>query len=314
MASVGKTLGDYSAGRRWGFGASMLLGAGLFTAGLTGDCLGWWKVLAFWPNAMTSLAGFFFGVPIALVLLSTIDQERENKSQRDKLEQLSSTAWDQFVHRVEAFCAPDRIEALHLVAKQLAPIWADIATQIVHFGRRDRGRHEGTGKPDTEYLTLVSRFLPWAEKIELLLSRIAVPAGSDLQVEWVGVQRSWAVLDTYVKLQRFELGLSWFSDQVDTRLQHKMLREGNPISDFSESHDLKKTLQYPALRDIPAYLKHCAELGFDALISEARKTTGPAYTLSSDRYAAKASAAAEFLELLALDVQQAEAEQWLGAG
>ena len=178
----------------------MFVGAALFVIGLIGDDLCWWQGLSFWPNAMTSLSGFFFGVPVALVLLSTITQEREDKSERDKLEQLSSTAWDQYVQRVTAFCAPDRIRVLHVAAKQLAPIWADISTQITHFANWEgRGAQSDREK---EYRTLNSRFRPWADEIEGLLRQIGnvLPAGSDLQVEWVGVQRSWAVLDTYVKL------------------------------------------------------------------------------------------------------------------
>src|SRR6185312_5372848 len=114
--------------------------------GLVGDDRGWWQGLSFLPNAMTSLSGFFVGVPVALVLLSTITQEREDKSERDKLEQLSSTAWDQFVQRVTAFCAPDRIRVLHVAAKQLAPIWADISTQITHFARWEGGPREQTDR------------------------------------------------------------------------------------------------------------------------------------------------------------------------
>ena len=94
---------------------------------------------------------------------------------------------------------------------------------------------------------------------------------------------------------------------MDSRLQHKMIRENNPIGFFSESHDLMNATYHPAMQDIPAYLRRCADLDeFNDLWAEARNRSGPAYRFSSDRYAANASRAAEFLELLRLDVVQAE--------
>lgn len=313
MGSVRETLGDYSTGSRRAAAVSIFMGAALVIIGVVGDCRGWWHDLSFVPNAITSLAGFFVGVPVALVLLSTITQEREDKSERDKLEQLSSTAWEQFAQRVTAFCAPDRIRVLHLAAKRLAPVWADSSTQIRRFAGWDRGEAPADQE---EYRALNSRFRPWADEIDGLLRHIdnVLPAGSDLQVEWVGVQRSWAVLDTYVKLQRFERGLGWIEDPIDSRLQHKMIRENNPIGFFSESHDLRNTTYDPAMQDIPQYLRHCADLGFDDLAREACIRTTPPNSLPPDRYAANASAAAEFLELLRRDVVQAgEVGGWPGA-
>ena len=284
----------------------MCVGGGLFVLGLVGDHRHWWKDVSFWPNVMTSLSGFFFGVPIALVLLATITQEREDKSQRDKLEQLSSTAWGQFVLRVTGFCATDRIFVLHLAAKQLAPLWADISTQIDRFAHGDHDPPWPQARDDEEHSAFVAKLRPWAGEVEGILRLIdgVLPAGSDLQVEWVGVQRSWAVLDTYVKLQRFELGLDRIDDQIDTRLQHKMLRDGNPIGDFSEMHDL-------TMPNIPAYLRRLADMNrVDRYISMHHRRG----LLSSDRYAGNASAAAEFLELLRLDVLRAEeVGGWPGA-
>lgn len=78
-----------------------------------------------------SIVGFLIGVPVALVLLTTLANEREDK----QLERLSYAAWDDFAERVKIFCSDSRIEALESNTR-----WTDLEAICRHVKPRKHTR------------------------------------------------------------------------------------------------------------------------------------------------------------------------------
>jgi hypothetical protein len=163
MVTVRETWNDYSKGRRRTFCLFAFSGLCLFAAGVVGDFLGWWTGLAFVPNALTSLSGFFVGAPIALVLLSTFQAEREMHAQRDKIAALSNAAWESFAENVYAYCSQARqTGALGIPANGLSAMWD---------GVREKTRETlGNDSPSDEDLNeLLEFFAAAAEQFDAAL-------------------------------------------------------------------------------------------------------------------------------------------------
>jgi hypothetical protein len=77
-SAVKKTLDDYAPGTRRLFLWSEICGWVVVSAAVTLDLLGQWPHWTFVPNLINTFGGFLIGVPVALVLFTTLTNEREN--------------------------------------------------------------------------------------------------------------------------------------------------------------------------------------------------------------------------------------------
>ncbi|OPX05533.1 hypothetical protein [Mycobacterium sp. AT1] len=304
MGGVRETLGEYSKTRQVAFGASMIIGAAFFCTGVIGDWRGWWNGLGFVPNAITSLAGFFFGVPIALVLLSTLTDEREERSQLNKLRGLSDAAWQDFSDRVHEFCTQGRIDALRLAGGDLANRWQSMSALLQSCWEFD---------PIPQF-KLGLELAPVATEIEALVvsfRRSFDDRAKDLQIKWVGLQRSWAVLDSYVKIQRFERRQSWLSPDIDSSIQDWLRGDAHPMTEFLSQHLSTGALSGVSLQmeQVPELLRSLESQTFEERISFINTSNSPIYKLVASSYSAQAFAAAEVLRRLRDSVEAAEKGQ-----
>ena len=296
VAGVRETWGDYGRRRQFVLGLSVLTGVGIFGLGVIGDWLGWWGALSYVPNAMTSLAGFFVGVPVALVFLSTWAGEREEKSQLDNLRSLSDSAWRDYYGRVSEFCSVERIVAYRVAGSAIADQWEQIAEGIrAYFGSDDL--YAVAEMPtDQAYEAFIAQLPKWADDLDRVLSRAQqLRSLWDLRAEWVSIQQSWGLLNSYVKIQRFERKLPWIEPRIDARIQHKMALPEMPLTEFNRIHDTAGGYINGAMGDMSRYLRRCAEMTKDEIQQNMRGTSAPAYLFPVDEYRRRASDAADFL-------------------
>jgi hypothetical protein len=310
MASIRDTWSDYTHGRRWSLAVSMVIGVGLFGCGVAGDIPGWWSGLGFAPNAVTSLSGFFVGVPIALVLLSTISAEREEKSQIDKVEALSAAAWADYSHKVTAFCSDERIAALNFAGAALADRWDDYRMMCLYF--TDIFKNAENYKPPSDELfdELVTALPEMADNLEHMVNDhvlSAVPNQLDAETKWLSLVRSWSLLDTYVKVQRFERNLDWLPEDLDTRIQQKMLHAASPFKEFLDLHKEYGELENCAgIANMPEYFRTLASIGRKEALEVLNDRGEPIWKLTSGECANSAFDTKDFLLSLRDDVAQAE--------
>jgi hypothetical protein len=333
LGDIGKTWDEYDTERRRVFKASWILGALTFIAGIAGDLLDWWSNLNFWPNAMSSISGFFVGVPTALVLLSTITREREDKLQRGKIEALSDRAWREFASRVYRYCSIEQSEARLALTGALAHVWEGLRKRSVEIV--DPTPSEATRPSDDVLDELITAFRAVADEMDGFLRHIADmwPSGEMLTMQWFAIVRAWTLLDVYVKIQRFECGLvEWIAEGPDAQIQQKMLHEPAPVTDFSVLHDefylggadilspSVGVLDSPSIgvispkagmAAIPGHLKRLASEGRESVYDAIRDTNGVFHRLTEAVYLEAASKATLFLAELGSAVYAAEnAEGW----
>jgi hypothetical protein len=315
IASVNETWNDYGKGLRWTFRLSMLLGIAIFVAGVIGDWRGWWKDLNFWPNAMTSLSGFFIGVPVALVLLSTLQAEREEKSELDKLNGLSDAAWKEFCDRVDVFCSADRISAHRVAHDEITKRWSEIAHGIrKYFGTNDPA--EDVSIPsDDEYAAFVVQLPKWADDLDSALRKaLRLRSKLTLEVEWAGIRQSWNMLNSYIKVRRTERKKNWIRDPIDSRLQRKLMQAEMPIAEFNAIHDTDGGFPFGAMGDFSGYLRRCANMSKEEIQQSMKSADAPAYGFPVEEYSSRALAAAEYLRELKSDVSDATSgDDWPSA-
>ena len=299
------TFEGFSRAARWALVASFYLGLALLGVGIGLDITDppWWTSFPYVQNFVAALTGFLIGVPVALILLTTLENGRIENTELKKLESLSDTAWENFSKNVLAYCEDTRISAYEYAAN-------DELTQTVETIKAGISEYHGTPgyfgpeRTDAEYASFVPKLADWASQMEILLTPLdAIPPGAQLAVEWVSVERSWAVLDAYVKVRRFELGLNWLSPDLDTKIQQKLVHESNPCHTFTLYYDPKAN--FSTIRSIPAYLRYLALMSREEMHRKLHyETPFNSATLYYSEYGT--TAAANFLHQLKQYVTAAE--------
>lgn len=308
--AVSSTWNDYPDGTRGLFTASIVIGAVLVIAAVVLDLLGMWPHWTFLPNLVNSLAGFFIGVPVALVLLETLTNEREN----NKIERLSCAAWTDFADRVRAFCSDARIRALDDAEQKLAELWRAIRDELLTYMPEHSKAIVHLPKDET-YTAFQERMKRWCQQMTNQCTSIdkAVGNAASLEPEWLAIRRSWTLLDVMVKVQRIGADLEWLPDDIDTGLQIKMERGGNPIAAFSDAHDKKARYQeFPPMGDVPHWIcKRSRDGRHDFAQWIAGSPHSAPFTLDADTYKSHAVHARMFLEELRALVDAAEdGDEW----
>jgi len=300
MASIRETWHDCGTALQRLIVASLALGAAIFIVGISGDYFQWWKKLEinFIPNAMTTLSGFFVGAPVALVFLGTLEALREER----KLKNLSDSAWRDFADRVNKFCAEDRIEALRVNCQTIGDKWKEINSQL-HFPLAlaiKTTQEEVTA----HYAGLQPTLEAWATELETELHTLAqlMPRPDELDLEWASLQASWTMLETYVKIQRFQMQAQplWLPSGTDSRIRQKILVEQNPLRALSSQ-------THSRMPNMPGYLTQWAALDpsqFGGSVLMDRNSDF--YRTPTADYSQMAWSASDALEQLKGDVRSAE--------
>jgi hypothetical protein len=252
MASIRETWDDCGLSLKRSVCASLLLGTGIFIVGLCGDIFAWWRTLnvSFLPNALMGLSSFFIGAPVALVFLNTLDAQREQR----KLEKLSDSAWKQFADHVDRFCAGERVATMRGACQTLGTLYASISAAL-HF---PQAHAAGTTQNEitAHYADIIPQFASWADEIEAGLDNLRglLPSTDKTDLEWTAIQTSWSLLETYVKVQRFEMQLEpvWLETDSESNIRSRVVVHGNAARNLYG--------QTESMANLPAYLRKWATI------------------------------------------------------
>jgi hypothetical protein len=311
-ASVRRTWSDYSDSRRSLFVGALSLGFAVLGIGVLMDFCHLWPAWALIPNLVNSIGSFLIGAPVALILLATLTDEWES----NKLQRLSCAAWRDFATRVRAFCSDDRLEALENAELSLGELWRTIRADLLQY-MPEHSKAIVHLPRDDDYAEFQGRMKLWCTQMTNQCSAIEkkLPKAGVLELEWLAIRRSWAVLDTYVKVQRFEADLKWLPGPVDIALQHKLEIGGNPIAEFSDAHDKKlRDQDHPPMGDVPHWLCKGSRKDRQGFAQSLANSPYQApFTLSADDYIGAAVRARALLEELLESVTAAElSSDWPG--
>jgi len=315
-SAVKKTLNDYAAGTRRLFLCMEIAGWSALIAAAMLDLFGSWPSWTFLPNVVNTFSGFLIGVPVALVLFTTLTNEREN----NRLERLSCGAWNDFADRVRAFCSTDRVQALEDAELSLGELWRTIRQEMLDAIGPDATKAIVTLPKDGAYSDFQGHLELWCQQMTTQFSSIEkrFPNAGTLELEWLAIRRSWTVLDVSVKTQRFAAdNRGWLPETIDTSLQQKLERSGNPLSEFSDIHDKKgPDLEYPPMGSVPHWIckfSRRSRQEFAQQVAGATKLSPP-YTLCAGTYISAAVHARMFLEELVTSIDNAEnVDGWPGS-
>jgi hypothetical protein len=298
LARFRETWNDYSRGQKWLF--RCLYGAGfiLFCLGAIADILGFWQHLSFFPNVLTAAIGFCFGVPTALVGLSWLETQREER----KLLALSDGAWSDFSLKVKEFCSDERIRVLQDVCPRIDERWREIYSTVTGYVNASEAEKIW---PQCE---------GWAAELEGLLNEVSacIPDHDGLVIQFAGVQSAWTLLDSHVRARRIEMRVAnpWLAGRFDPHIRQKVVPQENAISEFTAENrivnrpeGIPNSPSWPlVVRDLPNFVRHYASQKRVFVNSMA----GPVSSIPSREYADAARKAAEFMQILSGAVKYAE--------
>lgn len=198
----------------------------------------WSQSLGFVTNIWAGFTGFLIGVPVALVVLSTITAQREETAATDRVHTLSRLAWEQFRDAIYEMFSESRIDALESIARTV---------QGFHDQTLKGFENYEHGEKTTEDYTNLKAFIDhqiktWQQPFVQMMHEIGT--SQDLGMNWYAALRDWNTLDQYVRLQRLERGLEWFGRNLDSLLQQRMNPNVHPMQPFFDIHE-GPTPKYP---------------------------------------------------------------------
>ncbi|ODR25312.1 hypothetical protein BHQ19_12885 [Mycolicibacterium porcinum] len=198
----------------------------------------WSQSLGFFTNIWAGFTGFLIGVPVALVVLSTITAQREETAATDRVHTLTRIAWEQFRDAVYELFGEKRIDSLESIA----------GTVQAYHDQTFKGfeNYEQGEKTTEDYENLMAfidhQVKTWQQPFVRVMHEIG--NSYDLGMSWYAVLRDWNTLDQYVRLQRLERGLEWFDRRPDSLLQQAMNPNVHPMQPFFDKHE-GPTPKYP---------------------------------------------------------------------
>lgn len=196
--------------------------------------LGWRTEAGFFTNIWASFTGFLIGVPFALVGLATVTSQREETATRDRVQDISIVAWEQFRDAVYELCSEDRHDAIGEYSNRVQIIHDQIIVGVKNFiANLDDTRSNADAKDlikflEYEYQLWAAEFMKISEKVGNSI---------ELQWKWIGVVRDWNTLDQYVRLQRLEQTLPQMPREYANQLQQRMNIDIHPMRAFFIAHE-----------------------------------------------------------------------------
>jgi hypothetical protein len=213
--------------------ALLVLGLGLLAAGLTADHYGWWATRPFLTNVISGLTSACFGVPFALLVLSSLTSMEDSQRQRQRAEALRDEAFSALeasIRRVGSSRADPRIDLSldSLTVPALAA--ADQLRGNLPLRQRDVDNPAALARP-----ALVGCLRSLIELQAYLGENFSWRV--DMEEHWESAREDWRFLNNQVKPRLYEVRLGWFRPDAAARL-------GTILSD--PTHPLIATI---ALRD-----------------------------------------------------------------
>lgn len=192
----------------------------------------WSQSLGFLTNIWAGFTGFLIGVPVALVVLSTVTRQSEDKAATDRVENLTLLSWNQFRDSVLELCSDDRISALETGAARIQELHDETIGPIRNY----YDNQERTEENAQQVLEFVKHQIPlWDKAFYDLEASFGIRYS--LLLLWFAILREWNTVDQYVRLQRLERQLLWFDKGLDSYLLTRMLPEEFPMADFFTIHE-----------------------------------------------------------------------------
>ncbi|WP_142280160.1 hypothetical protein [Mycobacterium paraense] len=275
----GETLSNYSVSVRIVFGVMITGGLLSLVAGTVIDLYksDWLQGLSYLPNVWAGFTGSFIGVPLALVILDTFTGQREETEALKRVNTLSSQAWKRFRESVAELCSDERINGLKNNAKFVLQLHNDILQEYAAYRERasqlEAYRMEGIvgigSRGATEEETeAFQRYLKVNhEELQAQIYEVFNRVGNhhSFQVLWSGVRTNWTTLDQYVRLQRLERGLQWFSPVMDADLSNRLSNIANPLVEFFDVHHVKNKHSTDSMLSALATIDHHAKMDKEQL-------------------------------------------------
>jgi hypothetical protein len=221
----------------WG---SLILGISLSGIFITTDLTShpWWENKSYIPNVLAAITGFLIGAPLALVILATFTNEREEKAVLDRVNGLSLTAWNAFRDLIDDFCSNERYEVISEHARDVHKYFdqaINAMDQYIELANQVLGT---TSENDLSQSLESLREIE--QKFRASINVVTRTFNFQTNDEWAQIIGSWRVLDQYVRLQRLEQGLEWFDKVPDSGFRRWMSRESNPLQEFLDSIEVRR--------------------------------------------------------------------------
>jgi hypothetical protein len=274
----------------------------------------WWHSLSYVPNIWAGFTGFLIGAPVAAVILASFTIEREERTTLDRVNRVSTLAWNQYRDSIYLFCNEGRIDALERSAQDVQKAQDELLAKLRNFREPNSGTRL---QPPTEaeYIELVnfSRDQVSLWQNALIEINAHIPPSGALQSEWYAILTNWSTLDQYVRLQRLERGLRWFDNYINSYLAHCMSLQGHPLIKFSNAHDEGGGDKHWNMAAILESLRGLIELEkeeFLQIVLSATPGDGFNWWGIIPKYALLAETAAKSLRGLRDSVQNVDATNW----
>lgn len=234
LAAFLETWRDFGRGVKALFISMMVLGATVFFFGMYADLrhTDWLRSYSYLPNILAGFTGFLVGVPVALVGLSTITGQREEKAASNRVHDLTRLAWSAFRTAVVDLCSEEKINALESGGGRIQQLYDRIFATF----RDHMDPYTEPSLSTNHLLSLAMSEIPkWEKEFEDMEKEFGT--NYDLRLRWFAILRDWNTLDQYVRLQRVERGLPWFERELDSYLQERMTADEYPMLDFFTIHE-----------------------------------------------------------------------------
>ena len=301
------------------FKSFLVLGLATFSAGIYFDLSspGWWQHLAYVPNVLASLTGFFIGVPFALVALASFTAEREMRSELDRVNAISEAGWARFRNAVERFCSDPRIETLLHTTGKVPQAYNEVVGAVQECLDLNREYVGGEEQQQEEGAELaVANLGQKRDALVDLVQQIEDAVGRDYELEmaWSEVCAAWSNLDTFVKIRRSTVGLGWLNVYADADIRDCLASKDNPVTAFT--HVQEKASNVVPITRMKGIISIGSAMGEKAedlmagleLILLAFDNGG------ADEYRDKATEAGNFLTTLLGAIDQVVEENWPASG
>ncbi|MGZ0145294.1 hypothetical protein [Rhodococcus qingshengii] len=263
------------------FSVLIILGIAVAITGLIADHTGFWGRHSFLLNLTTSLVGFCIGVPIALVVLSAISSQREQKAEVRKVQALTESAWTEFDEGLRAYCLPEITAAISDNLTDVFSTYTRITDQILDYagGSGIGSSLRVAGGNPAEFAALRDEVRLAAKQLQAMINaiRFSLPMKRDIQLRWSHVRARWRVLDTTVQTRRREFNLPWLDAQTNAIFEDLLSSDTHPLSSLEfqcqPSSSIDQISPIRTIADAPLLLDALAQLDEAKLIGIASSST-----------------------------------------
>jgi hypothetical protein len=179
-----------------------LAGLVLLTLGLLADQLGWWSTRPFLTNLVSGLTAACFGVPFALLVLSSLTTRQTQELQRRGAETLFAGALSSFETLSERITAGPGHDRLDVALDELT------RTALRHL--------DAVAQADADRAELLDLNDALSALRTFLTENLSYPL--DMREHWTALCAQWRFLDDHVKPTLLAQELDWLRPDIAARL------------------------------------------------------------------------------------------------